>query len=941
MHPCVSVEKSKTGVVAAILALPLLLTIVTPLSSDSATAAGWGERTLVSDDNLNNTAGSDYPAITTDIFGNVYVVWIDGSELDGSGPDGDIFLKKWNATTGTWNNRDLITDDNLNNTNQSFFPDVEADLTGNVHVVWVDGSDLAGSGTDYDIFWKMWNASSETWESRVLVTDDVNDTVESSEPRLAADLFGNVHLIWRGNSALGPDPGLQYRKWNGTSRAWEQTMIVTAIRTQNVWPGFAVDMSGNVHVAFRDRAPSLAHDIFYTRLNASSSNWNPIYQVNDDDMRPDYASFLSSVTTDIFGNVYVVWFEDGDQTYIGSGQDADVFYRKFNATTGIWEPRVLLSDDPADTKDSFDGRMCSDPFGNLHIAWEDRSDVDGAGLNNYGDIFYRRWNASAGGWENTTSMTNDILDQADANHPDIACDNYGNVVITWSDYSGLLDSGPDNDIYLRMYESTTIPPDYIPTDVSPSGTEHVLPETSNLLSARVLNKGDATSSVSTIAFYNSTTPSSPFFTGSVPPLGNGETTLPYQAIWVSPDVPGTYQVTIEVDYGNNISESSEVNNFFTIEFVVEDYPPPPTNLTTKVMNDNDIFLNWTAPDSPSLDHYLIYRSTDQREFDFSTPLYNTSSDLDPLRTNWTDMNAANGTAPTEYYYVVRTVNQLGLKSITSNTAGKWTKDFSSGMNAFSLPLEPFQSRNISWYADSIPNVDFVRWGNSTGHWVTHYPSMSAGTDDTAAMIGDGYEIYLASPATYTFVGYPASMIRFHEEPGDSVTFRKSLSVRVEGKDVNLSWEAVSEATEYLVFRSERRDGLHNLSLSPASNTSNTYWKDPGAIVNGESEYYYMVVPVGSMGELGSSTYSVGVLTMEYRSGSDTFALPLKPVEPHSLDWHCDNIPNVVGIIHLMKGYWRLHAKEMPEGIYDSDALQGEGYQILVDGNSTKFTFVGY
>jgi hypothetical protein len=84
-----------------------------------------------------------------------------------------------------------------------------------------------------------------------------------------------------------------------------------------------------------------------------------------------------------------------------------------------------------------------------------------------------------------------------------------------------------------------------------------------------------------------------------------------------------------------------------------------------------------------------------------------------------------------------------------------------------------------------------------------------------------------------------------------------------------------------------------------------------------------------------------VFTTVYRTGSDTFALPLKPEIFNSLDWYCDNIPDVVGIIHMVSEMWKFHAREMPEGIYDANALQGEGYQISIDGVAATYTFVGY
>ncbi len=367
---------------------------------------------------------------------------------------------------------------------------------------------------------------------------------------------------------------------------------------------------------------------------------------------------------------------------------------------------------------------------------------------------------------------------------------------------------------------------------------------------------------------------------------------------------------------------------------------PPTNLTTTVVGD-DVLLEWNASISPGLDHYLIYRATDQREFDFSIPLYNTSNNPFPLRTNWTDIAAAEATSPAEYYYIVRAGSSFGLKSITSNTAGKWTSSFREGRDAFSLPLEPFVKKNVSWYSENLPGTEFIRWMNTTGHWVTHYPSIGEGVKDIPAVMGDSFEISLSSSTNFTFCGYPASMIRFQEGLGDSIVFRKSLSVQTQGNDVSLGWEPVVGAIEYLVFRSEERNGLHDLSSLPVANTTESHWIDSGVVGTGRSEYYYMVIPIDSSSGLGSGTYSVGMLTLEYHSGSDAFSLPLKPEVPHTLDWYCENIPNTVGIVHMMKGYWRLHAREMPEGVYDTEAVQGEGYQILSERTSSVYSFVGY
>jgi hypothetical protein len=455
--------KPGAGLLAAAIVLSSSLAALIMPRNVSAEAGSWGPRVLVTDDNVNNTHWSYEVRVAADVFQNAYVSWQDMSELDGSGPDQDIFIKKWNTSTGTWGPRMLVTDDNHNNTMTSHSSDVHTDSFGNAHVVWMQNGNIDGSGDDVDIFWKMWNATSGTWGPRVLIGDDYNNTENSYAARLASDLSGNIHVVWSDKSPLTPNWGIQYRKWNGATGTWEKRKTVT----DNSEPGFisdiAVDHFGDVHVGWSDKANisgastyDTDYDIFYRKLDASSGNWSSVVHVNDDD--DDYDSIGSNfqnMNADVFGNVHIVWDEWGNQSAIGSGQDHDIFYRKWNAVTESWGSRTLLSNDPANTEPSSESEICSDPLGNLHVVWKDRSDVDGAGAINMGDIFYKKWNATTRAWEDTSSLTNDLMDAEPyyADRPDISCDNLANVVVAWEDGFGLLGSGSDYDIFLRRYES--------------------------------------------------------------------------------------------------------------------------------------------------------------------------------------------------------------------------------------------------------------------------------------------------------------------------------------------------------------------------------------------------------------------------------------------------------------------------------------------------------
>jgi hypothetical protein len=144
-----------------------------------------------------------------------------------------------------------------------------------------------------------------------------------------------------------------------------------------------------------------------------------------------------------------------------------------------------------------------------------------------------------------------------------------------------------------------------------------------------------------------------------------------------------------------------------------------------------------------------------------------------------------------------------------------------------------------------------------------------------------------------------------------------------------------------VFRSETRGGLFEPSISPIGYTSVTTWTDIDRLLS-SGESYYFVMPVDIADELGSSTYSVGVQTIMYSAGSDTFSIPLNTTYRSALDDFCGVVSNVAGISYVVHDVWRFHSLEMPAGVYDSDVLMGEGFQISIDDQATtSWTFVGH
>jgi hypothetical protein len=384
--------------------------------------------------------------------------------------------------------------------------------------------------------------------------------------------------------------------------------------------------------------------------------------------------------------------------------------------------------------------------------------------------------------------------------------------------------------------------------------------------------------------------------------------------------------------------------------------PPPTNLTTKVVNNGqNVELEWNPSISFVLDHYLIYRADSATGFDFSTP-YNSSATWPDSKNNiWIDSDPSVTAVDDDFYYIIRAANfdESDISS-TSNTAGVWTKTFEPGISTFSLPLEPFEKKDIEYYCQSM-NASYIKWMNLTTHtWMQHDKGDSE--NNTLLELGEGFEVKFDSQTKYTFCGMPGAMIVYDDDIGflgfDPITEANSLKVSVDvDGNVTLAWQEPSSMISgdwYEVYYSNSRDGFFGtlgvdydlagpaISFGTNSTTiSGLGAYDPGA------RLYFMVVPFNASGEKGASTYSIGVWTEEYLGGYDTIGIPLKLSNYQTADWFCDNIPDSVGINYYIynEQRWGWHSTRMPEGAYDTILEMAEGYQISTS-STTKFTFIG-
>ncbi len=380
-------------------------------------------------------------------------------------------------------------------------------------------------------------------------------------------------------------------------------------------------------------------------------------------------------------------------------------------------------------------------------------------------------------------------------------------------------------------------------------------------------------------------------------------------------------------------------------------PPIQPHITNVTVEPGGVNIKWNSVIGAEM--YEIYGGPSQTSLNLD--LTDVLDTVSSPQTWWLD--TIRPALYNEYYYVVRAVDTGTMpetRSFTSNTGGFYKKQFSTGLNTFSIPLEPFANFYTDWYTSHM-NAEYIKYMDQTTHIWTQHNLGDGSTNNVQMKLSEGYQVKFSSQTTFTFTGMPGAMMSFDDDSGfsgfDPLSEAKNLTVSIQPYgDVNLTWPEPSSMSDgrYEVYYSHERDGFFKtLDVnyyrigSPIDFRINTVTHIGISAENPGTRLYYMVVPFNSSGVRGSSTYSIGIWTESYDQGYDTFGLPLKLNTTHTMDWYCDAIDNTWGMnyYNVAEQRWMWHKTIMPEGIYDVDVMMGEGYQVSTT-SATKFTFVG-
>ncbi|MDR1786907.1 MAG: fibronectin type III domain-containing protein [Treponema sp.] len=291
----------------------------------------------------------------------------------------------------------------------------------------------------------------------------------------------------------------------------------------------------------------------------------------------------------------------------------------------------------------------------------------------------------------------------------------------------------------------------------------------------------------------------------------------------------TYTATVSVTGGNGISAAFDVS--FSVLIPI---PGVPTGLQAEAQNAGSVALSWNVVDGAA--SYQVYRLSAGGSYS----VIGTSESA-----SYTDGSGLS--ASTTYYYKVSAVNASGEGTLSAYASALTFPGVPTG---FSAEAQSATSVALSWdpvmgaasynvYRAASAGGDYSRIGSSTS------PNTSY-TDSSGLSSGTTY-YYKVSAVNDTGEGSQSDYAAALTIPG--VPTGLSAEAQIAGS-IALSWEAVTGAASYRVYRAASAEG----DYSPVGTSTGTLYSDESGL-SANTTYYYKVSAVNASGEGVQSAYA--------------------------------------------------------------------------------------
>ena len=344
----------------------------------------WSPIELVS----TESAGSSVdPRIVIDQSGTLHVLWLDTTDYLGAGIDRDVFYKT-RSPLGVWSAASVVT---TTSTDYIDHLEVIIDEDDNLHVTYYDLTDnLLGSGTDSDIFYHQFNSSTSSWTTHYLISTE-STSFGTANPSLAIDpVSGLLHFVYTDPTDIlgsGTDNDVFFKSLDLNTLTLSSIELISdgssMISTRSK---ILVKSNGEQHVFWADPTDMLGsgtdYDIYQLHRANSSTSWEGLNLVSLESTSP---ASTHTVIIDKADRIYIAW---NDQTDIlGAGSDGDIFFKFLTNSTSTWSDVQIVSTISNDT--SISPTLAVDNRGFVSCVWDEYDDLVGDGVDR--DLFHRRF----------------------------------------------------------------------------------------------------------------------------------------------------------------------------------------------------------------------------------------------------------------------------------------------------------------------------------------------------------------------------------------------------------------------------------------------------------------------------------------------------------------------------------------------------------------------
>ena len=266
----------------------------------------------------------------------------------------------------------------------------------------------------------------------------------------------------------------------------------------------------------------------------------------------------------------------------------------------------------------------------------------------------------------------------------------------------------------------------------------------------------------------------------------------------------------------------------------ETKPNTPSGLSASA-SSSSISLSWNSVSGA--ESYKIYRSTSASGS--YTFIKSTSS------TYYSDSSVSSGVT---YYYKVSAVNSAGESSqssyVSARIDGTTAPNTPSGLSASASS----SSISLSW--NSVSGAESYKIYRSTsvsGSYTFIKSTSSTYYSDSSVSSGVTY-YYKVSAVNSAGESSQSSYVSARIDGTTAPNTPSGLSASASSSSISLSWNSVSGAESYKIYRSTSVSGSYTFIKS----TSSTYYSDSS--VSSGVTYYYKVSAVNSAGESSQSSY---------------------------------------------------------------------------------------